>query len=334
MIDSSIDRLRSELRGLRKGRGVRSPRIADGIGTDLRVLCGITEADATATVRRKLITQLESLVNGLPPDLGHVARVALALDVDSKANFSERVRQVANDLGQSERTALRRVDEAMALMAEAASSRLSGRSNGRSFGDDWYIEKIRTLLHFKANEVEVFEERTIVATDDSVGRIPVAFSIPGTSSGSRYSPPLGLEILYGGQIHNVEHVSSSHYQFAIELPRTLERNEEHSYGLRYRVSLDARVANHYVVQPFQPCNAVMLTIRFDPNHLPRAVTQVDGVPIRVLDESGPFGETLMPDRLGEVSLSIRHLRPGLAYGVRWSWDDSKSAPGSRGVEGH
>jgi hypothetical protein len=77
------------------------------------------------------------------------------------------------------------------------------------------------------------------------------------------------------------------------------------------------MASHYVHVPFRRSESFELTIRFDPERLPRAIWMVSEVPTTVIYERRPTADLLEPDRFGEVHVKFSGLRTGLGYGVCW-----------------
>jgi len=72
------------------------------------------------------------------------------------------------------------------------------------------------------------------------------------------------------------------------------------------------MAAHYVHVPLERSDYFDLRVRFRRERLPRAVWNLTGVPTAVAYENNPASAAMTPDRFGEVHVSFRHLRQGLA----------------------
>ena len=101
--------LLTELKVLRKGRGVLVAQIGDRVGPALRALSGVAEGASAAELRQKLARRLEELADELPDDLRIAALVSLGLYREAQRPFyQERIRWLADYLQRDERTARRR----------------------------------------------------------------------------------------------------------------------------------------------------------------------------------------------------------------------------------
>src|SRR5262245_40377635 len=109
----SDDALESELKRLRKGRGVLADDLDGRIGPELAQVCGVMSSDSAVIVRRKVIERLTDLTTRLPEDLRLIAQVSLALHEETRHRFlAERLQWVAERLQRDARTIRRRADEA------------------------------------------------------------------------------------------------------------------------------------------------------------------------------------------------------------------------------
>ncbi len=123
--------LLTELKVLRKGRGVLVAQIGDRVGPALRALSGVAEGASAAELRQKLARRLEELADELPDDLRIAALVSLGLYREAQRPFyQERIRWLADYLQRDERTARRRAEEALDQLAEIA-----GGAGGGSLED-------------------------------------------------------------------------------------------------------------------------------------------------------------------------------------------------------
>jgi hypothetical protein len=312
--------LTNELRTLRKGRGVLEHQLRRRVGRQLSHLCEIPEASDTALIRERVGSTVVNLLKDLPPDLRLAVAAALAIAPGVQHRFlTERVGWLADRLNCDDRTARRRIDHGFDLLVESALRRESGARStpAGAVPDACHVESFRGVLRLDTPSPELIEERTIVAIQDAVSEIVVAFSLPRPSREEAPEPDLDASVLHGGRIKYPEHVTDSHYRYVVELPRPLRRGETHHYAVQYKLPYGRPISPHYTIVPLRPCKSAELIVRFPADRPPRTVWLLDGVPPRVIDSTRPVGSALTPDRVGEVHLSFRNPRQGLGYGMAW-----------------
>lgn len=122
MIMPENEQLVTELKVLRKGRGILAPTLASRVGPALRKATGTTAIKATGALRRKVADSLWCWAMELPEDLRHAVVTAFALDHNNSQAplYQERVRAVARQLNRDDRTARRRIDDGIERLAEIA----------------------------------------------------------------------------------------------------------------------------------------------------------------------------------------------------------------------
>lgn len=217
-MNGDISDAETELRELRRGRGLRSDDLFDRVGPRLRLFCGIADHDSPRVVRAKLVRVLTERCAGLPGDLRLAVLAALALHGQADQKFlHDRVRWLATQLNRDPRTARRRIDEGLRLLAEpitdlapaaadlapatadlapatdlaaATAAGSAGRQAASPFvSDGWYVHSMRSTLRLDVHPLTLTEERVITATADQLGEVVCALSLPrrhgtGTGTGS------------------------------------------------------------------------------------------------------------------------------------------------------
>ena len=183
--------------------------------------------------------------------------------------------------------------------------------------DDWIVESFTALLRLDTEPIEALEQRVIVAVADGLDELSTSISVPRHPTDSDQAHGLESELLHGGSLELREQPYESYFKNVIVLPRPLRAGERHEYALRLRIPAGQPMATHYVYVPFRRSDHFELRVRFNPQHLPKAVWQLNGAPTAVIYDRAPISETLVPDRFGEVHVSFRALRLGLGYGLCW-----------------
>jgi hypothetical protein len=316
--------LTEELRSLRKGRATLHPSLRTRLGPQLRSLCDVDAHDVSTTViRAKLAKTIRRLLRGQPEALVTALLAALALHPQAnQKTLAGRQIWLTQQLHYQERTARRRIDEAIELLVQAAIDDRHGPPeigpsvDAEAHPDAWRVRRLDALLTLDTESPEVTERRSIVVTADVLDEIACRISVP------RYGGEdheVSAEVVFGGQFRASERPSDDHFVFYLDLPRRLRAGEEHEYGLRFKLPR-GQMAPHYVLLPFITHEAFDLTVRFDVAKPPRLVWRLDGVAPREVDSPRPRDHQLTVDRFGQLRVSFRQLRLGRAYGIAWLAD--------------
>ncbi|MFF3868939.1 hypothetical protein [Micromonospora sp. NPDC001898] len=265
-------------------------------------------------VRAKVRATLLALSADLPTDLRRALVLAYALDPEhSYLRLDRRTDQLARELSCQQRTARRRIDEAVARLVGAAVADAPSDT-----GPSWHLHGMHALLRLDTPSPELYETRDVVAIR-SIGEITVQFSLPRRPGDDRPEHDVVVDVLYGARIREVtRHNDGQFFRLVLTLPRILAPGERHELCLHYRVPAGQPIREHYVFQPLAPCARCTVRLRFPPGDGPALVWRLDGVPPRSVDDRAPGGDRLSPDGIGEVSSAFDGLQQGYAYGVAWS----------------
>jgi hypothetical protein len=309
------DVLAEELRVLRRGLGARHPQLTKRLGPQITQLCNIGPDDGPVAARRKLADAVHRLLGDESKETRLAIDAALALHPEADHRYlGARQRWLAEKRNFHERTARRRVDEAIEILVRLA----SGAEQDREPEDAWQVQSIRAFLRLDGPSPELTDQRTVLITRDNVDEIITRFSLPRWAGAAAGSHDLITELLYGGRIRDHERPSVEHFRYFVELPRRYHRGETHEYGIRFRIPPGQPMAPHYALVPLLTVKSLDLTVRFAPSRLPLRAWRLDGVPPRMIDSPLPGHDKLLQvDRFGEVRISFRNLRQGFGYGARW-----------------
>ncbi|MEV6621433.1 hypothetical protein AB0M83_18810 [Amycolatopsis sp. NPDC051106] len=289
-----------ELKTLRKGRGLAG-RVEDRVGPLLRSACSVADDDGLVAIREKVSGRLSELAAHLPDDLRLAALAAFAICAEARQPlYQDRVRWAAARVDRDPRTVRRRVDEAIDLLAELASSTSSPPPVP---GGHWHTASLAIALEL--DELLVLERRRIVADQEGLRSLDLAVSLP--------SGRPSATVLYGGTLVDRGMETSSRWGYGLELPRPLSRGEPWEVAMLFRPS---SLRPYMVTVPRQPCDSFDLRVRFG-RVVPSGVWVLDGAFQRDVSDPGYRGRSQAVDSSGEVHLQFRGLMPGLAYGARW-----------------
>lgn len=310
-----------ELQEVRRGRGIQADDLHTRVGSHLRAASGITDTDTSAVVRRKLTLRLAELCGLLPSDLQLAARVAFSLHEEAEGQFLDRrVEWLATYFDRDPKTARRRIDQAFRLLSEHVDEGNSRDDDTSEYAPDgWYIASMRAALRMDTDPPQLTEERTIVATVDSLDEIVVALAAPKDFDRTESHDRIAAEIVYGGEIVEEHHPSGGYARFVLRLPQPLNVGQRHEYGIQFTSYSRSLMLPFYVLTSLRRCDHFTARIRFGHKHTPGTVWRVSGVPPRALDDFTPTDDLITVDRVGDVSVEFHELKPGLSYGVQWHW---------------
>lgn len=319
---SITNALAEELGRLRRGRGIMTADLHGRIGPTLRGLAGINTADSLEESRRRLALFLDDLAKDLPEDLKLAFSASLALDPAVRHRFlQERMNWLAVTLQRDVRTARRRADEAFRSVDRIAG--IQTPMAGDYLRDGWYLAKLRTLLRLDGDCPEAVEERTVVASDQTLREMVISTTVPRYATVDPASDGPGkhgliFNVLYGGSLIRCERPTCSYFRYIIRLPQPLARGESHGIGVSISVPAGQPFNPRYTLQPLRRCDEFELRIRFGPDAPPAQVWNIDGLPRGMVDDFADPGALLGLDAAGDIHLRYRNLRIGMAYGARWS----------------
>jgi hypothetical protein len=306
-----------ELQQLRRGHGLHSADVTTRVGPMLEAACELQSQHTTGERRRQIIAHISDAVTELPPDLRLAVRAAFALEPASTARFlKQRMQWLGAELQRDPRTAVRRVESGLALLAEHMLSGRSAKEGGHA-PDGWYVSRMRATLMLNLEPVEVVETREITSSRNNVGEVAATWSMPADGLGD--GAELRVELLYGGVlIQDTNRSTPSFWSGRIRLPRPLAAGERHEYQVRVTSLQRSDLRPFYVLTPAHRFDEFVLRAKFDVGDVPDVVTRLDGVPYQHVDENQNVGRKVDPDAVGEVEGSFRNLRQGLSYGFRWN----------------
>jgi hypothetical protein len=275
----------SDLKALRKGRGLYVNNVGDRVGPKLRDLCGVTEQDGPGEIRVRVAQRLEHLAVDLPDDLRIAALAAFGMiPAARRPLYQERVSWIAERIGRDPRTARRRIDDAIHQLAQLAFTPLRLRA-GTEPAIGWHALETRVIIMLDGPVPEAIEVHRIMAAQDNLRELELA-------------PAFGqASVLYGGTLR----------AGMLALPSPLTAGQSYEFAVRSRNPVRLRQFLHV---PRRRCDVLDLRVRFDADRLPRVVARLQGRPVR---ERG----RITIDRAGETQVIYRDLTRGMPYGARW-----------------
>ena len=313
----------SELKTVRKGRGIFASQIGERVGPALRQLCDVSDEDGPAEIRRKVADRLENLADGLPEDLRLAVRAALGICPEARLPlYGDRVAWVATQLNRDARTARRRIDDGIHQLAQQsaifrATSRLA--PGPAAPVTPWHTTELRLAMALDRERPEIFEQRRVVSDRNDLTELDLAMTLPmPPEHPDPHASELEVDVLFGGTLINRGMQSSERHAFVLALPKPIAAGEPHDFALRLRLGKEQALQPYFVCVPRYPCDDFDLRVRFHPRRVPTRIWLLCNVFQRDVDDPVPGGETLSVDAAAEIHLTFRRLTPGLAYGVRWS----------------
>jgi hypothetical protein len=275
----------SDLKALRKGRGLYVNNVGERVGHTLRDLCGVTEHDGPGEIRVRVAQRLEHLAVDLPDDLRMAALAAFGMIPAARHPlYQERVSWIAQKIGRDPRTARRRIDDAIHQLAQLACTPLRLRGVPEPAAG-WHTVTSRVFLTLEGLATEAIEHHRIVAAQDDLREVEL-------------SPAFGSPaVLNGGTLRGA----------TLVLPTPLPAGESHEFWVRSRNPVRPR---QFLYVPRRRCDYLELRVHFDCERLPRVVSRLQGRPPR---DRG----SVALNKAGEVKVAFNDLSRGVAYGARW-----------------
>ncbi|MFC4852371.1 hypothetical protein [Actinophytocola glycyrrhizae] len=308
----------SDLKVLRKGRGLFVSRIDERVGTTLRTVCEVTDADGPAEIRHKVGERLGNWAKKLPPDLRVAVMAAFAIAPDARLPlYQDRVNLAAEKLNRDPRTARRRIDDGIHHLAQLAAA-FAPKQGSREHGSTrWHIAELRTTLALDRDRPEVLEQRRIVADVDDLSEVDIT-ATPAA---------VVVDVFHGGILVPR---GGRRFAYTLRLPEPLQQGQSHDLALRARLGREQHTRPWFVCVLEHPCATLDLRVRFDRRRVPVRITAFEHVHPRDF-ASATDGVFVHADAAGEVQASFTDLTPGMAYGVRWDTARTGRADDGAGV---
>jgi hypothetical protein len=311
------DDLHHELRALSRGRGMLEQGLARRLGPLTRQLSAVSAVDPDPAARQRLHLALTELMVDLEAEVRAAAELALAFDARSGDHLMARARFYAKRAHCSERTARRRMNEAIAALAQAGARDQSTAPVDP--GSGWRVRSFTSLMRLDSAAVELYETRVLLA-EREISEVQIELDIPSTADSAGPPPGVDVHAVYGARIVTVDRDDDGHhYRLSLALPRPLSTGDQQEFCLHYRVRPGTPVRNHCAIVPLAPCDHGRIRVRFPEGRAPASIWQVTAVPPRRMDAATtvPGAARLDLDGAGEVMVAFRALRQGHGYGVAW-----------------
>jgi hypothetical protein len=310
-----LAQLVTELKALRKGRGLFVSRIDERIGSAIRDVCELTEDDGPATIRQKITHRLEELAASMPADLRVTVLAAFAICPEARMPlYQERMKWAADHLNRDSRTARRRADDGIAQLAElAVLRRNAARRQPHAAEYGWHTAELQVMLALDRQRPEAVELRRIVADQDDL----IELDLPVTLAAHGEHRPLEIDVYYGGTLIDRGMDTSSRRAFALRLHRPMARGETRDIALSFVLPEGRPMRPYFVCVPKHPCEIFYLHIRFDRTQMPSRIWQVRNAFERDIDDLVASGAPYPVDESCEAHFTFNDLTPGFAYGARW-----------------
>jgi hypothetical protein len=307
--------LYKDLQKLRSRQGVDRPDLSRHLGPEIRRRCGLTGIEREAQVRAAVETMLGTLIDTLSPYLREAALWAFALPRAYRfPKLDDRVGKLAQAQQISQRTARRRMDDALAAMAVAGEETAEPPA-GEPAGSGWRVSSLRALFRLDTTAPELYEIRTIVATRE-IDETTVRIGVPDAPEGV---PGPTVDALFGARISSTERRGGNIHKVVLALPRTLTPGEKHEFWLRVVLPPGQPTWSHYAIVPLDPCESGTVRVRFPADRRPGKVWQLDEVPYTDLRAVAPSERNAIePTEQGDVSRDFYGLREGYGYGIAWT----------------
>ncbi|WP_425307966.1 hypothetical protein AADG42_04160 [Ammonicoccus fulvus] len=303
--------LMTELRALRKGRGVQSPDLFRRVGPRLRDVLDHATDDS---LREVLVSELTTCAHDLPDDLADLYLGAAGI-TDPTNFLSDRLENLSGLYDRHPRTLIRRLQGADELMAERLLRRQQLRRGEAALqAKGWTFTEFEGWVRLDLTQPEFRSRRRLRVLADELVEIKDIFMVgPGAAEPE-------VEVPTGGTLARMERLSDSVWELSITPPRALRRDEEHDLEVVVRVAGAAEVLPYAVLSSVRPCSRFRIRVDIGDSGA-TDFFELAGLPWGVLGDDFAGG-TPVPVVDGSVERDFVGPVPGLAYGLRWRLADS------------
>ena len=320
--DDLVIEIAGELAVLRRGRGLFAPDVRRRVGPRLYAVAGgggvEPAADTDVALRDALLSALSDVARAMPGDLRFAALTALAARPDlGEEMLTNRLDRVARFIDRDRRTARRRVDDALVMLAENLAARLKTEQPANPDAPPgWFVDSLDSTLTFDPTP-HLLEHREIVATVDGLRQIVVNLSM---SSATDHSVDrLRLIPEEGCVLARPEHASGHYWRYVLALPKPLRAGQSHRYAVSFVATSREAMMPFYTMAPMRRCRSFSAEVRFTGASDVEELWRVDGVPYSAILGGRPTTARLRLDEGNSVRVAFSGLQQGLAYGVQWRW---------------
>jgi hypothetical protein len=307
--------LQAELKELHRGRGIRRTRVRSWLGPHLQEILGIGASTSDEDARIALVTLLREHTTRFPSDLRYLFMVASGIAVDGPF-LDDRLEIAARELDRGQRVLRRRLRTAEELLADSlnqAHPRGAGPFDDQ--GWQWDSHDFRLVLR---GDAQLTMTRTLRALADHQKFIHESFSIPG-----ELGPRAGLtfDALAGVALVDVERSSPNSWRVTLALPPSLPRGQVLSTKLLVTVPQARALHPFLALAPLRPSRRMHMTVDFGTPPAARECWLINGAIPTDVAAHVPSPDLVDPQLTPIVSCGFPEPRPGLAYGIGWTWAD-------------
>ena len=305
--------LRTELKDLHRGRGVRRTDVRSWLGPRLQEVVGIGDSTSDDDARIALIQLIREHSSTFPRDLRYLFLVATGIVVDQPF-LEDRLAVAEQALDRSPRVLRRRLRTAEQLLADSlAQSYPRGAGPFEDEGWKWEDHHFELVLRYYAR---LTMSRTLRVLADHQKYIHESCVVPGQLAAGL---ELSFEALVGLAVLDVDHASPNSWGVTLELPRTLTRGQALDTRLVVNVP-DARALSPFMVlAPVRPSRKATVTVDFGDPPVAESSWVIDGAVPSDVAARVRSNHTIDPRLSPVVTGEFVAPRQGLAYGVGWSW---------------
>ncbi|MEA5363781.1 hypothetical protein VA596_29905 [Amycolatopsis sp., V23-08] len=310
--------LSRELTALRRGWGLETEGLRGRVGPLLSAWCELHRTKNDREARRVLRDAVEAAIKDFPEGDQLAVRFALCIEPGAQhPQLSDRVEVLRGRLRVAERTARRRIDRAFARLAAEIEAETQCDPAEPDPDKGWFVRRLKAVVQLDKPVPTLVEERLIVATRDGLSRISAQFTVPRTEDVRDAERHVAAGVQYGVRMGEPIREGQRHFRWLLDLPRPLDKGEQHSYALEFQVDDGLPIRSSYAFIPLVTCESCSVRVRFHPDRLPRVVWRLDKVPQSVLSDPPQPGAALPLDGTFEVKQDFVAPQLGYAYGIRW-----------------
>lgn len=307
------ERIATELLLLRRQRSLHGLDLAT---VEIPLLTQLTHLDSVdpATARIQLFEELTRAADALPEPQSTIVLIAYGI-TDPSPLLKDRLAHAGKVVDRDARTVRRWLTAAESMLAQSLIDRFTREDGHDGAPRGWFITEYETRLELRASPVFI-SRRTVRVTAPRLRILVESIAVPRVPDAEPEFTGIA-----GGRVIDVTRTSASVYQVSYELDRDLAAGESYELVSSVRMGSLARMRAMSVMVPVRPCRRYISEVAFGNPPAAGRVWRLNGVPLTVLDDRPTRGDVNVTPAM-VVRENFEHLRPGLAYGVRWEWTES------------
>lgn len=253
--------------------------------------------------------RLKSLAAQLEPKLREPFIQGMRLRQSVPLDYGKRLELIAAHQDRSTRTARRRVDDAIDVVAQIM---VADNTKSPVPTPDWLMVRGSVHADLRRDSPTLVMTRTIMALVPVVDRFDEKMSVPGMEP----TESIRATALEGCTVEGVETLGSGSFRVLTGLSQAVTYGAEHTFTISVELPRHEVMAPMVGFYPLNPTQEIRASVSFGPRR-PVSIARFEGdIPVGTFP---PITEELDPNQRHHECV-FRDVQVGCGYGIKWFWD--------------